>query len=213
MARPRGRRTVAHLRVAALIAVALAGCDSTGTPGPHVLPIRDPSIPWQAEPFAVAAPLLAAAIASCQQGGIPAEARPVLADARGEDRIVVVFESADRKTNGSCLTLHSSAGTWQSTSSGVMRGSEAPPLPAAGRIEMPSIGTEGGETINGLTGLTRTTAIGRAGTGVAGVQLIVAGRPVAASIGNGWFAAWWPTGDRVLQLTALGADGQPLPSP
>jgi hypothetical protein len=204
---------MAHLWVAALIAVGLAGCDSTEAPGERVLPIRDPSVPWQAEPFAVAAPVLAAAIASCQQGGIPAEARPVLADARGQDRIVVLFESADRKTNASCSTLRSSDGTWQSTSSGVTQESEARPLPAAGRVEMPSVGTEGGDTINGLTALTRTMAIGRAGAGVAGVQFIVAGRPIAASVGNGWFAAWWPTGDPVTQLTALGADGQPLPSP
>lgn len=213
MARCLRRRTIARLWVAALAAVAFAGCESTQGPAERVLTIRDPSVPWQAEPFAVAEPVLGAAIASCLQGGIPAQARPVLADARGLDRIIVLFESADRKTNGSCSTLRSTDGTWQSMSSGVAQSSEVPPLPPAGQLGMPGVSSEGGDTMNGLTGPDLTMVIGRAGTGVFGVQLVVAGRSIAASVGNGWFVAWWPSRDPVMQLTALGADGQPLRAP
>jgi hypothetical protein len=46
---------------------------------------------------------------------------------------------------------------------------------------------------------------------VAAVQIVVAGRPIAATVGNGWFSAWWPTGDPIAQLTAIGIDGRPLP--
>jgi hypothetical protein len=195
---------------ATLVGASVAGCDSSPAPSDAGLAIGDPSVAWRPQPFRVAGPILAAAIASCQKGGIPLEARPVLADARGLDRITLLFESADRTTSASCSTLRSADATWQSTGSSVASGSQPEDLPGADDVAV-GIESEGGDTVNGLTAPGRTIALGRVGIHVAAVQVVVAGRPIAATVGNGWFSAWWPTGDRITQVTAIGGDGQPLP--
>jgi hypothetical protein len=193
----------------ALAAAFVAGCDSSQPvdAGPV---IGDPSVAWQAQPFRLAEPVLAAAIASCRPMQLPAQARPVLVDARGADWATIVYESIDRKTQASCSTRRSGDGTWLASGGSAGSGDEAPPVPAAGVVEQNGVQTEGGDTLNGLTAATRSIAVGRVGANVAGVQLVVAGRPITATVGNGWFSAWWPTGDIVTQWTAIGADGQAI---
>ena len=201
----RGAIAVAAIAVVGVV----AGCDS-GPPPPAAPVFGDVSAAWQSQPFRVPDGVVASAIVGCRGGGIPADVRPVLADARGSDRITIIFESVDRTTSGTCAAVRSSDGSWQAGSSSLNSGTLAPPPPGRNAVEL-GLESEGGGAVNGLTAQGRSTASGHVGANVAGVQLVVAGRPIMATVGGGWFSAWWPSGDDVSQVTALGADGQPLP--
>jgi hypothetical protein len=73
------------------------------------------------------------------------------------------------------------------------------------RAVLPANGIEfGGGASRSLSGApgqpvdTRSFASGRVGTGVAVVEIVLgSNRSLQASLNDGWFAAWWPTGDDV----------------
>ena len=59
--------------------------------------------------------------------------------------------------------------------------------------------------------MTLSSVSGRAGANVAAVDIVlVPGTHVWATLANGWFAAWWPTGDGIMKVQPFDAIGTPL---
>jgi hypothetical protein len=66
----------------------------------------------------------------------------------------------------------------------------------------------------GGNGNTTSTITGRVGPGVAAVDVVFSsGSRVRATTANGWFVAWWPSGDGHVTVQGLDANGQPLGAP
>jgi hypothetical protein len=207
------RRSAVPAVIGIVLFLVVAGCAGDPEPDdPSGVPIRDPNVAWQPTPFRLADPVLAGAVAACRGfGKFPAGGQPVLVDARGGGRITVLFV-APNNTTGSCSVAANSSGSFTVRSAGMSSGTLAAPALGPNAIEDGGITTEGGESMNGLTAPAYSTLSGRVGSAVTGVELEVAGRPITATVGNGWFSAWWPTGDAPTRMIAIGADGQPLPS-
>jgi len=54
-----------------------------------------------------------------------------------------------------------------------------------------------------------SSVTGRIGSAVAVVRVVVPGAPtVRASVGGGWFAAWWPTNQMSFMVEGYNATGQ-----
>jgi hypothetical protein len=199
--------------IAALVAAGLAAaCGAEGpVETPPVIPIpqvRDAGIPWQAEPIRLPDDQLAAAIRACQANQmIPLGAQIVLVDARGRGRATVLY-TAPGPTSGDCVVEREDGGFHPRSGSAIT----GDPIGVVGPNDVQSdgVGVEGGQTINGLSAPPISSLSGRVGANVVAVQLVVAGRPILASTGNGWFAAWWPSADPPTGTIPIGADGRPL---
>ena len=212
MPRRIGFRAASLLALLTLGIAAACGADGpTDAPPAILVPlIRDAGVPWQPEPIRLPDDQLAAAIRACQANQmLPAGAQVVLVDARGRGRVMVLF-TAPGPTSGDCVVERDSD-TFHPRSGSAMTGD---PIGVVGPNDVVSngVGSEGGETFNGLTAPAISSVSGRVGVNVAAVQLVVAGRPILATTGNGWFAAWWPSADRPTRTIPIGADGVPLPT-
>ena len=203
-------KSLAVLLVAGLATACGADAPSDPQPAIPVPPLRDASVPWQPAPIRLPDDQLAAAIRACQGNQmIPAGGQIVLVDARGRGRAMVLF-TAPGPTSGDC-TVELDSNGFHPRSGSAMTGD---PVEVVGPndVQTNGLGTEGGETLNGLTAPAISSLTGRVGSNVAAVQLIVAGQPILATTGNGWFAAWWPSADAPTRTIAIGRDGVPLPS-
>jgi hypothetical protein len=190
----RGGRTLA---IAALLATISTAC------GGSILPqggATDLTGPWQAEPYAVAQPLMAEAELLCRDG-IGAMVGPdnvlVVVDARGGGILVLTF--AGQKSSSICELLASSSGNL-STSGGTGRESDqALQEPAPNELRMDGVSNSGA----------RSTIAGQAGAMIAAVEVVVPGGPrVRASLGrDGWFTAWWPTDETDVQVNGYDSAG------
>jgi hypothetical protein len=145
---------------------------------------------------------------------VRAGASVVLADVRGANRIDILFVGPGSAWS-SCTAVPTTDGQFQFSSGGSASNDMlvfASLLP--GEVRLGAYGSEGAQSADGLTAVTTTSATGRVGAGVAGVDLLLAsGLHVQASTANGWFAAWWPTGDRIVRIQAVGENGQPIGPP
>jgi len=154
----------------------------------HVATLAELVGPWQRQPFIIDANVRAEADRACRADqDFPPGVQLVLIDARGEGRLMTVFSGPGAYAE--CAYLHVSAGgsvggSLSSTGSGT-------PAPLAGQLA-PSGG-------GGFSDEAGTAAIqyvmGRVGAGVERVVLQVADvGPIAATVSNGWYLAWWETG-------------------
>jgi hypothetical protein len=189
-----------------LLSVAAAGCDSEtslATPPP------DLGIAWQPIPFSVDPTLVSAALATCSEGFLPnGAAQPVqladvaAVDARGGNRLYLVTRGG-----GECLVTRQAGGQFEASITGIGGPVVGAPPPAqAGEAQVSSSGSMSGPGAAD----TLSTILGRAGDRVAAVAVRVGRVQFQASVGGGWFLAWWPNGQTADSVQAFGADGQPL---
>jgi hypothetical protein len=193
------------------LAAASAGCGESLPP--QVVPVvGDPSGPWQAQPFALEPAALAQVLAACR-GMIAPNRQVTVVDARGEDRAGLIA-IGPQNTVARCSLIRNPDGSFAMHEGSESSGGLPPPPPAPNEVALDSVeGQGGGLDANGLAAPGQSWAYGRVGGNVAGVELVVVGRPVRASVANGWFLAWWPSNDQVSRATAIAVDGGPLPPP
>jgi hypothetical protein len=191
---------------------ALAGCGAEAE-RPTAEPIHDLGEPWQPHPFAIAREVLDAALQACRTiapEGIAPNAVIVLADARGADRIDLLLAAPGGRTTRRCTAVRSPAGTFEITAAATddQWGPAAPGEVLVGSVTMAaSIGPEG---IAAETGYLN----GVVGPGVARVDVILARvGTIEAATANGWFSAWWPSGEPNVRVQPFGLDAQPLGPP
>lgn len=203
-------RAARVVTIVVLAAAIPAGCSLEGPgDGPRIpVPvIRDAGIPWQAAPIRLPDDQLGAAIRACQANqSLPVGAQVVLVDARGGSRAIILYTTPG-PTTGDCVVDRDLGGFQPRSSSATT----ALPVPSIGPDEILSGGVGTGSGDAPMADYSMVS--GRIGANVAAVQVLVAGRPILASTGNGWFSAWWPGSDPVTAMIAIGADGVPLPSP
>lgn len=199
------RRLKGLLVVAA--AGSIAGCGTL--PDPHAT-LADIRGAWRAEPLSLAPATVAAAEAACgedQPAGGPdggAATRPAAVDARGTSRITVIFAGAGSAFVRCELLVDSrgeltTAGGWAQTGTG-------PEL----LLEQDDITIETSGGMLGGEGLA-SNASGRVGLAISAVRFVFSdGTVVHASVGGGWFTAWWPTDNMDFVAEAYDSSGRKL---
>lgn len=150
---------------------------------------------WTPKPTQPAPGQLQAAQATCESGRSPIAGLPLkLADTRGPFTFSVY---ADSQSSAACIKGPSFTAVTTSMSS-------APVSVPGGQIVLSSgqgRGPGGGPAPR--AGNAYSFADGRTGAGVSGVTLVLDdGTTVQATVGNGWFVAWWP-GDLVAKSAQL----------
>jgi hypothetical protein len=148
---------------------------------------------WTARPTAAAPGQLAAAQASCEAGQSPIGGLPLqLSDTRGPFTFSIY---ADANSSATCIKGPSFTAISGSMSSDTVT------VPA-GRILLSS------SHARSRAGDAYSVAEGRAGAGVTGVTLTLDdGSTVQATVGNGWFVAWWPSSHVVKSAELATASG------
>ena len=178
-----------------LAVVAAAGC---GDPQPADSPLVN-SIhqPWQPEPFAIEAPIVAALDRACSRTVTPKGLPLAVVDVRGGSRAMLLYAGL-RDTND-CTAEIRADGSIDLISQGASGSSDPLGRPVGGAISMSSFGGSG----------EFTNVIGQAGPAVARVVVRTrTGKLIRASVGpSGWFVAWWPGDDEFLMATGFDAAG------
>jgi hypothetical protein len=143
---------------------------------------------WSAKPTLPAPGQLAGARTSCEQSQSPIAGLPLqLSDTRGPFTFSIY---ADSTTSATCIK-----GPSFTVVSGSM--SSYPVTVPAGHILMDS------SHATDRAGAAYSVAEGRTGSDVTGVTLTLDdGTTVQATVGNGWFVAWWP-GSQVVKSAEL----------
>jgi hypothetical protein len=138
---------------------------------------------WTPAPTPPAPGQLAAAQTSCEQSHSPIGGLPLqLSDTRGPFTFSIY---ADSTSTATCIEGPSFLGVSGSTSS-------SPVTVPADRVELSGVHQRS------RSGQAYGLAYGRTGTGVSAVTLVLDdGTQVQATVGNGWFDAWWPSGHQV----------------
>jgi hypothetical protein len=209
-----GRRARVVVTILLALAGAVVGCDDSASSSAD--PVRDVGSPWQAVPFRIPDETLQAAIRSCRPPGggvIPLASTLVLADVRGGDRIVLLYVGP-RVESYTCLAVRLADGTYAmaSTAGGDRRSPEGPLTPVEIRPEPTE--TEAAGAANGQSATTVSIATGRIGKAIAALDVVLAsGVTIRTTAANGWYSAWWPTGDRLVGYQVRSRDGSPLGSP
>ena len=187
------------LAVTLLLLVTVAGC---GEAEVSLAPTHDPAEPWQSRPFAVDPLLIIEAERICRdptrpmmRAGLPL----VVVDARGEDRLLLLFAGAAE--TGECFLERDRTGRLMFDSGG--GGSASGPLPALQPAEIRFNGAGSSDDPEGPWSF----GVGQAGAAVAFVELTPpSGVVVRASLNRGWFAAWWYGLDHDAQIVVRGYD-------
>jgi hypothetical protein len=190
-----------RMRTVAALLVALAGCGGPAIddqPRAPVARFHDLSGPWRPQPFEVALDVLAAAEQTCRatpEVHVPAAARLGLVDARGGGRVDLVF-IADNAVAQCQLDVRGDrfqfAGAGTANEVGAVDPSQLFPVSF-------------GSTSGGGPGEDSAEVLGRAGENIREVRIAMqAGGQVLASLGRGWFHAWWPGSS--LQVVMRGYD-------
>jgi hypothetical protein len=157
---------------------------------------------WTAKPTAPAPGQLHAAAAACQASQSPVAGLPLeLADTRGPYTFSIY---ADAENSATCIkgpSFISASGS----------GSSAPITVPDGQIDLSS------SHQTDRSGQAFSFADGRTGAGVSGVTLVLAdGTTVQATVANGWYLAWWPSGQAAKSAqitTSAGTTTEPFNSP
>jgi hypothetical protein len=156
--------------------------------------------PWQAQPFAIDQTVVANADRACREFDRPPGVSLAVVDARGGSTVLLVYARAGAEAD--CLVSIGPNGATQSMGGGSSSGGfEAGPGP--GEVTVLTSGSNSTD----LPSNTKSTVIGRAGAGVARVEVRLANdEAITASLGpTGWFAAWWPSESGYLSIA--GYDG------
>jgi hypothetical protein len=158
---------------------------------------------WTAKPTRPMPGQLQAAMASCQASQSPIAGLPLkLADTRGPFTFSVY---ADNETSTTCIKGPSLTAVSTSQSS----------MPV--RVPDGQIALSSAHPPPNRVGQAYSFADGRTGAGVSGVTLVLDnGTTVQATVGNGWFVAWWPGDHEVSSAritTPAGVSTQAVKSP
>jgi hypothetical protein len=184
----------------ALVAIVLAGC---GEAEIIPAPIHDLSEPWQAQPFAIDPTLVTAVERLCRnQQEFPAKLPLVLLDARGDNRLLLVFANAGDESD--CFVKREPGGRLTFESGGGSSSDPPPPAPQPQEIRFSGAGSQGGPR-------PMSYGVGEAGAAVSIVEMVPpSGLAIRASLNRGWFAAWWYglDHDAVIRVRAYDAAGR-----
>jgi hypothetical protein len=187
------------------VACLAAGCGTFAVE--PVAKLEDVRGPWRPAPLAIDQATIAAAGDVCQDarkvGGpdmAPLDQLAVV-DARGSGRLTLLYAGAGRSFMQCDLRVDargelSMAGGWSQNEAG-------PDLLLA---QDDVVVVQSGGVLGDVD--LASSVSGRIGPAVAGVQLVFAdGSVVRASIGGGWFTAWWPTDEVAFVVQAFDAAG------
>lgn len=192
----RGNRGVARPGLAVVAALLLAGCGPTGV----VQPTPDNFAAWSEHPLTPDAGLAGSALAAgsaCASGEDGANVRILLQDRRTPQTAAFLF--AGPTTFGGCMVT---------SGGGMSLAGSGPALePTNGTLSIDDNGAggAGGEGVRELGGRVAPNA----------VQVVVHltdGRSVLASIGNGYWLAWWPDTARAERVVATDTSGAEIGS-
>jgi hypothetical protein len=181
---------------AVLLAAMLGGCGLTRV----VQPSPDRLTQWSPLPLPPDPVLAAAALqgrSACSSGDDGAAVKILLQDRRTPQTAAFLF--AGPKTFGSCLIT---------AAGGMSSGGSGPALhPMDGKLSVDDNGAGGvGESSVRQLG-------GRVAPDAAQVRIVLTdGREVVASLGNGYWLAWWPDTARADHVVALDAAGAEIAS-
>lgn len=202
------RRPIWGLLATLAIAWATAGCGTFNVE--PVAKLEDIRGPWRPDPLAIDQTTLAAAEDACRDArkvGGPELApldRLVVVDARGSERLTLLYAGAGRSFMQCELRVHargelSMAGGW----------SQNQPGPDLLLAPDDLVIVQSGGVLGDI--VLASNVSGRIGPAVAGVQLVfMDGTVVRASVGGGWFTAWWPTDDMDFVVEGFDATGDKI---
>ena len=211
---PHGTANLAtRLGVVAVLVASVAACAGV----PDVLQGLDGSAnaqqlnaSWQPQPMRPSAAIVAEADRACREDIAFQPSLPLLlVDARGEGRLQL-FYGDPNGGSGECDGIFVGPdGSVRAGGPGGSSTSEAWQPNASDELVVMTRGAS-----SGTLGEDEEHVAGRAGPEVARVQVIVDGiaSPIEATVGNGWWAAWWPGGVACTEVVAIGADGAELGS-
>jgi hypothetical protein len=208
MARSIARRPVALV----LVAVLVAACGETEPAPSDEVTSHDLAEPYQVQPFAIDPGLIAVAERLCrdpQMAMVPVGAQLVVVDARGENRLLLLFGGPG--SDAQCFLRRERNGELRSEGGGSGSGDVEPVL---GRNELRDRGGGSQSSIDGAGNeTTQSYAIGRIGVNVARVELVLGdGVVITASANRGWFGAWWPGSESTIGYRWYDAAGRLLGS-
>ena len=144
--------------------------------------------PWRREPFTIDANVRAAADRTCRADSeFPPGVQLVIADARGGGRLMTAYAGPGGATADCIYIKVAPDGSVTGSLSGTGKGAFAQLPPG----QLDSVGGGGFSDDD----VAVQYVLGRVGAGAARVVLDVEGiGPVTATLGNGWYLAWWETG-------------------
>ena len=177
------------------------GCDAAA----QVVPVAGGGVlvgPWQAAPFPVAGPILAAIDQACRGSmpDFPQRVQLTVVDARGGGRIQAHYTSPDG-AEATCMDMSvNAAGKVEAIGGGSIGFADQAPPPLQAN-ELTNAGSMGSDR--------SSVVYGRAGAGISRVMVLMPGHvPITASLANGWYLVWWPgvwpQGTMVVGLDVLG---------
>jgi hypothetical protein len=164
---------------------------------------------WQAEPMAVDGATVAAAERACRGRDVDGDdmamaEQLVVVDARGGRRLTLVFKGPGASMSECQLELQPGGQMAVGTISASLGFGPVAPL-APNEVSVNGTGGWRGDR-EALTSVT-----GRLGSAVTGIRVRLSrGLSVRASVGGGWFTAWWPTDETPLGVEAFDATGQKI---
>ena len=148
---------------------------------------------WTAKPTPPSPGQLTAARDACEQSKSPVAGLPLaIADTRGPFTLSIY---ADSTSTAMCINGPSFMAVSES-------GGNAPVNVPAGHVQLSSVhrSDRGGQAYG--------WAIGRTATGVSGVTLVLDdGTKVQATVADGWFVGWWPSGQKLDSAELTTPDG------
>jgi hypothetical protein len=196
------RRLIAAVLSAGLIAAGCAGLTGGGFATNDEL-----RGPWRPEPFSVDPSTITAAEQFCGApgigGGMVQGGRLVAVDARGGSRLTLLFAGVGADSSQCDLRIVASGtfaiiGTSASTSSG-----------PADFIAPNDVIIVGGGQMRGIGAEEWSSVVGRTGPSITAVRVgFESGSSLGASVGGGWFAAWWPTTQTNFVVQGFDASGR-----
>jgi hypothetical protein len=168
---------------------------------------EDIAAPWRAEPLSVDLATVAAAEEACRDARVvvreevgPVD-RLVAIDARGDSRLTLIF-AGPGKASMECQLVMDAKGNMSMTG-GVVQ-------------DVPALLVGPGELVivasGGMTGhVDDSSALGQVGSAISDVHVVFdSGAVVRASVGSGWFTAWWPAHDMAFVVRGLDASGRQI---
>jgi hypothetical protein len=194
-------RTAGLILVAAIV---LGGCDDSSPSTSPPAGLTDLLGAYRTQPFAaVDATIVRAVDDICRrdlaaEGIVVGDLQPILADARGEGRVILTLTGPDGRV-AHCQVRLEAGGGIDVEGTGV---SEGEPIgPTEIRISSAS-------SVVGQAGVGRQTLEGIIGAQVSAVHVtLFDGSRLIASTGAGRFAVWWPLPGRAVRLQGYDAAG------
>jgi hypothetical protein len=164
--------------------------------------------PWRPVPFALPGPITEAVDRTCRgfTEEFPQQARLVVIDARGAGRVEARY-AGPNGVEATCTRMTIDA-TGRVVAGGGGIGIGGQEWRVLQPLEI--------EDQSGFGSNESSTAMGRAGAGIATVVIVMPGKPpVTASLTNGWYLAWWPgawpPGTKIVGLDSLGQTVSEIP--